>query len=181
VTRQFLASLCADAHLRVGHVEITAGGEVFSLASLEIIDEGWCAALPSATTRRQPPNAQALEPVGGEPACLGCNPIHVHVHVHVHVCRYAALPHRAPQPQPLPRVREGQRLPIASLRVEAGTTEPPPPLSESDLISEMENNGIGTDASIATHIKNVEARKYVRLLAGRRLEPTALGLALVQG
>ena len=76
---------------------------------------------------------------------------------------------------------EGQRLAIASLRVEAGTTEPPPPLSESDLIGEMESNGIGTDASIATHIKNVEARKYVRLLAGRRIEPTALGLALVQG
>ena len=99
----------------------------------------------------------------------------------MHVSRYAALPHRAPRPQPLPRVREGQRLAITSLRVEAGTTEPPPPLSESDLISEMESNGIGTDASIATHIKNVEARKYVRLLAGRRLEPTALGLALVQG
>ena len=76
---------------------------------------------------------------------------------------------------------EGQRLAIASLRVEAGTTEPPPPLSESDLIGEMESNGIGTDASIATHIKNVEARKYVRLLAGRRIEPTPLGLALVQG
>ena len=96
-------------------------------------------------------------------------------------CRYAALPHLAPGPQPLPRVREGERLPIASLRVEAGMTEPPPPLSESDLIGEMESHGIGTDASIATHIKNVEARRYVRLLAGRRLEPTALGLALVQG
>ena len=78
-------------------------------------------------------------------------------------------------------MREGERLPIASLRVEAGMTEPPPPLSESDLIGEMESHGIGTDASIATHIKNVEARRYVRLLAGRRLEPTALGLALVQG
>ena len=95
--------------------------------------------------------------------------------------RYAALPHLAPRPQPLPRVRAGERLPIASLRVEAGMTEPPPPLSESDLIGEMESHGIGTDASIATHIKNVEARRYVRLLAGRRLEPTALGLALVQG
>ena len=104
-----------------------------------------------------------------------------HVQPHVRVSRYAALPHRAPQPQPLPRVCEGQRLAIASLRVEAGTTEPPPPLSESDLIGEMESNGIGTDASIATHIKNVEARKYVRLLAGRRIEPTPLGLALVQG
>ena len=98
-----------------------------------------------------------------------------------HVYRYAALPHRAPRSQPLPRVREGQRLAIASLQVEPGTTAPPPLLSESDLIGEMEAHGIGTDTSIATHIKNVEARRYVRLLEGRRLEPTPLGLALVQG
>ena len=43
MTRQFLASLCPDALLRVGRVELTAGGEAFSLASLEIVEEGWCA------------------------------------------------------------------------------------------------------------------------------------------
>ena len=74
-------------------------------------------------------------------------------------------------------MREGERLPIASLRVEAGMTEPPPPLSESDLIGEMESHGIGTDASIATHIKNVEARRYVRLLAGRVERVNALKAA----
>ena len=55
MTRQFLASLCPDALLRLGRVELAAGGEAFSLASLEIVEEGWCAALPSAPTRRQPP------------------------------------------------------------------------------------------------------------------------------
>ena len=65
--------------------------------------------------------------------------------------------------------------------VRQGQTSPPGYLSESDLLGLMERHGIGTDASIATHIKNVEERKYVRMLTGRRLEPTPLGLALVQG
>ena len=135
VTRQFLASLCDDARLRVGRVALVAGGESFSCSGLEVIDEGW----------------------------------------------FRAMPHRMPAPVPLPRVQEGQVLHIVRLAVEAGTTAPPPAISESELIGEMERHGIGTDASIATHIKNVEERKYVRMLTGRRLEPTPLGLALVQG
>ncbi len=62
-----------------------------------------------------------------------------------------------------------------------GTTAPPGPISESELISAMETHGIGTDASIASHIGTIEARKYVRLVGGRRFEPTPLGLALIQG
>jgi hypothetical protein len=65
---------------------------------------------------------------------------------------------------------------------EHATTEPSA-LSESELIGLMEINGIGTDASIATHIHTIEQRKYVRLLGGtggRRFEPTPLGLALTQ-
>ena len=66
---------------------------------------------------------------------------------------------------------------------EHATTEPSA-LSESELIGLMEQHGIGTDASIATHIHTIEQRKYVRLLlggtGGRRFEPTSLGLALTQ-
>jgi DNA topoisomerase-3 len=45
----------------------------------------------------------------------------------------------------------------------------------------MEKNGIGTDASIATHIENIQKRNYVNLASGRRLLPSRLGLVLVQG
>uniref|UniRef100_A0A7S4BQU2 DNA topoisomerase n=1 Tax=Chrysotila carterae TaxID=13221 RepID=A0A7S4BQU2_CHRCT len=91
-------------------------------------------------------------------------------------------PHRAPAEYHLPHLAVGEELEIARLELESGETQSPPPISEAELIGQMESHGIGTDASIASHIANIESRKYVRLLERpRAFEPTPLGLALVQG
>lgn len=69
----------------------------------------------------------------------------------------------------------------ASLLIKEKRTTAPSLLTESELITLMEKNGIGTDASIPTHIENIQKRNYVTLESGRRLHPSRLGLVLVQG
>ena len=69
---------------------------------------------------------------------------------------------------------------IATVEVKEGKTSPPDHLTESDLLSLMEKNGIGTDASMAGHINTICERKYVKVLAkSRKLVPTLLGRSLV--
>lgn len=60
-------------------------------------------------------------------------------------------------------------------------TTPPDYLSESELIGLMEKNGIGTDASMASHINNIVEREYVKVVGARKLVPTDLGLSLIHG
>ena len=69
----------------------------------------------------------------------------------------------------------------ASLDIKEKKTVAPGYLTESELLGMMEKHGIGTDASMATHIENIQKRNYVRLESGRRLIPNKLGLVLVQG
>lgn len=68
-----------------------------------------------------------------------------------------------------------------TLDIREKMTTPPGYLTESELITLMEKNGIGTDASISTHIENIQKRSYVTLETGRRLVPSKLGLVLAQG
>ena len=91
------------------------------------------------------------------------------------------MPHRAIEENPLPEMSKGESIPIANVELHQGKTSPPPYLSEAELIGLMEKHGIGTDASIPTHINNIETRNYVKLQSGRRVVPTDLGVTLVQG
>ena len=55
-------------------------------------------------------------------------------------------------------------------------------MTESELITLMEKHGIGTDASMATHINNICERNYVKVTGtSRKLMPTDLGASLVRG
>lgn len=77
----------------------------------------------------------------------------------------------------LPEFKEGSKCKLISLKLQEKETIPPGYLTEATLISYMEENGIGTDASIPQHIKNIIERGYVTVGPKRTLIPTELGLA----
>jgi DNA topoisomerase-3 len=53
--------------------------------------------------------------------------------------------------------------------------------TEVELISLMDRNGIGTDATIAQHISTIQDRQYAEKDPSQRFVPTKLGIALVEG
>jgi DNA topoisomerase-3 len=78
-------------------------------------------------------------------------------------------------------IKTGDDYIVVEIKINERKTSPPDYLSEADLISLMEKHGIGTDASIPTHINNICQRNYVKIESGRRLVPTRLGIVLVHG
>ena len=82
--------------------------------------------------------------------------------------------------RPLPVYEEGDVFVPTSILLHEGATTAPALLMEADLIALMDREGIGTDATIATHIKTIQTREYVKV-EDRHFVPTKLGLALVQG
>lgn len=60
----------------------------------------------------------------------------------------------------LPDFTVGQVFQPSSLLLRESVTHPPPLLSEADLIAVMDENGIGTDATIAEHISKIQTRQY---------------------
>eukprot|EP00397_Hematodinium_sp_SG-2012_P013361 GEMP01013564.1.p1 GENE.GEMP01013564.1~~GEMP01013564.1.p1 ORF type:complete len:860 (+),score=141.73 GEMP01013564.1:77-2656(+) len=62
-----------------------------------------------------------------------------------------------------PQLRQGMALPINSFELGEMWTQPPDFLKESDLIGLMDQQGIGTDASIPQHVQNICDRRYVEV------------------
>lgn len=91
--------------------------------------------------------------------------------------------------QQLPRFTLGETFSPSEANMVDGKTTPPTYLTEPELIALMDANGIGTDATMAEHIKKIKDRHYVqtRPKAGRgrnKVEefiPTVLGVALIEG
>ena len=77
---------------------------------------------------------------------------------------------------------KGQSYPVKSCNLNEGETCPPDHLTESELITLMEKNGIGTDASIPVHINNICEHNFCRISGhNRMLVPTLLGISLIHG
>ncbi|KAF9105858.1 DNA topoisomerase [Mortierella sp. AM989] len=84
----------------------------------------------------------------------------------------------------LPNFTQGEEFKPTEFFMKAGATSPPTLLTESQLIALMDKNGIGTDATIAEHIKTITKREYV-VRSKRDKEyvftPSTLGISLVEG
>jgi DNA topoisomerase I len=74
----------------------------------------------------------------------------------------------------LPRVTEGERLRLESIRPEQHFTEPPPRYTEATLVKELEEKGIGRPSTYAAIISTIVDREYVTKEQGR-FTPTRLG------
>jgi DNA topoisomerase-1 len=76
----------------------------------------------------------------------------------------------------LPPVHEGDEFAVLDLRNESKETQPPSRFSQSTLIEQMEELGLGTKATRADMIQHLYDRNYVR---DNPLEPTEIGIALI--
>ncbi|KAL4808891.1 DNA topoisomerase [Aspergillus unguis] len=90
--------------------------------------------------------------------------------------------------QQLPNYRVGEVFEPTEANIFDGKTTPPNYLTEPELIGLMDANGIGTDATMAEHIKRIKNRSYIGVHSrggGRNatkvLIPTRLGIALILG
>jgi DNA topoisomerase-1 len=74
----------------------------------------------------------------------------------------------------LPSLVVGEKLDLAELLPAQHFTQPPPRFSESSLIKELEEQGIGRPSTYASIVKTIKDRQYVKLEEGR-FRPTKLG------
>ena len=80
----------------------------------------------------------------------------------------------------LPVFQQGECIDLTEALMYDGHTQPPRYLTEPELISLMDVNGIGTDATMATHIETIQARDYA-IKQHDGFVPTSLGVGLVTG
>jgi len=79
----------------------------------------------------------------------------------------------------LPRLVQGDVVPVDSIGADQHFTEPPPRFSEASLVKTLEEYGIGRPSTYASIIQVLLSREYV-LLESRRFRPTDVGRAVSQ-
>lgn len=79
----------------------------------------------------------------------------------------------------IPNMNVGEDIVPSEIFMRTGSTSPPNFLSESELITLMDKNGIGTDATIHEHIKHIQDRCYATFNGGF-FKPTLIGTCLIK-
>ena len=79
----------------------------------------------------------------------------------------------------LPEIHEGEKV-TPALLPRQHFTEPPPRYSESSLIKELEELGIGRPSTYASIVGTIQGRDYLTLDDNRRFQPTELGESVWQ-
>lgn len=79
----------------------------------------------------------------------------------------------------LPRLVQGDVVPVSKIDADQHFTEPPPRYSEASLVKALEEYGIGRPSTYASIIQVLLSREYV-LLENRRFKPTDVGRAVSQ-
>jgi DNA topoisomerase-1 len=74
----------------------------------------------------------------------------------------------------MPALEEGERLSVHAITAEQHFTQPPARYTESSLIKELEEKGIGRPSTYAAILSTILEKRYVRLSEGK-FYPTELG------
>jgi DNA topoisomerase-1 len=77
----------------------------------------------------------------------------------------------------LPRLAEGESVPLQDIAAGQHFTEPPPRYSEASLVKALEEHGIGRPSTYASIIQVLQNREYV-YLDNRRFKPSDVGRAV---
>jgi DNA topoisomerase-1 len=77
----------------------------------------------------------------------------------------------------LPAVNAGDRLDILGLIPKQHFTQPPARFTESTLVRELEEKGIGRPSTYASILSNIQEKRYVELIE-RKFNPTELGFLI---
>ncbi|KAM9980995.1 hypothetical protein ACTFIY_003302 [Dictyostelium cf. discoideum] len=79
----------------------------------------------------------------------------------------------------IPTYQKGERFTPKRIDLTKGTTVAPHYITEAELLTAMDNNKIGTDATMATHIQTIQDRFYVKKNESNQFVPSNLGVSLV--
>ncbi len=77
----------------------------------------------------------------------------------------------------LPPLNPGDQLELLDLFPKQHFTQPPPRFTESTLVRELEEKGIGRPSTYATILSNIQEKRYVELI-DRKFSPTDLGFLI---